>query len=324
MTKMDEFTTRERPISLPWPKFVDATVAVLDTQSPEQTLEWLFRRRAALRFEAEVLTAEIEAYLTRTVCGDDDSTVDVESFNVPQEFSAGFAASVPAVGELQWLDTLKTTFKNPGESPGDVNNQRWGSGALIANNYFLTAGHCFAKTGMGHTRPSRNNGQTIEPDQMATLMKVNFNHQIDSTTQLPHTDEVSFPVLELIECSFQPIDYAIVRLGANAAGKYPSDLFRELTPAASDATAPTNLCIIQQPLTKKNPHGFKTAAIGPLFQVFGSQIQHLVDAHGGSSGAPILTPNGLIVGVHTNDGCSDGGANYGTAIGTIRAASIIL
>jgi V8-like Glu-specific endopeptidase len=50
-----------------------------------------------------------------------------------------------------------------------------------------------------------------------------------------------------------------------------------------------------------------------------------LDTLGGSSGSPILSLAGEIVGVHTNGGCSTfNGFNFGLAIGAIRAASSIV
>jgi len=50
-----------------------------------------------------------------------------------------------------------------------------------------------------------------------------------------------------------------------------------------------------------------------------------IDTGGVSSGAPILSPAGKIVGVHTHSGClPHSGANFGSAIGAIRSASKIL
>ena len=50
---------------------------------------------------------------------------------------------------------LNEMFSGPGDSPGDVSGERFGTGALISDELFLTAGHCFDQSGGGWERPRR-------------------------------------------------------------------------------------------------------------------------------------------------------------------------
>jgi hypothetical protein len=226
----------------------------------------------------------------------------------------------PPVGQLQWVKDLHTRFSQPGESPGDVNNVRWGSGGLVALDLFITAGHCFDREGNAWTRPQRG-GVTISEKEIATLMHVNFNYQIDPVTNVPRADE-RFPVVELLEHRRGGLDYAIARLGRNAQGRLPGEVFGRFNVAGGDSVpSGSMLCIIQHP--NGSP---KKIEAGPLLRrENGTLFYDSLDTLGGSSGSPILSTDGDVVGVHTNGGCSlAGGANFGVAIGTIRQASNIL
>jgi V8-like Glu-specific endopeptidase len=70
----------------------------------------------------------------------------------------------------------------------------------------------------------------------------------------------------------------------------------------------------------------KRIEAGPMFQNTSGQISYdSLDTQGGSSGSPILSDSGELVGVHTNGGCTAfSGFNFGVAIGAIRDASSIV
>ncbi|MEO8036082.1 MAG: serine protease [Acidobacteriota bacterium] len=188
---------------------------------------------------------------------------------------------------------------------------------MIADDLFLTAGHCFnPKQEKGWICPSRK-GVTITPAEIAPLMQVNFKWQYEGHTQnLRPTD--SFPVVELLECEWLGLDYAIVRIGRNGNNQLPN--YRTLTVARQDVTTKGEmLCIIQ--------HGAKTpkrVATGPMTDNRAGIISYdTLDTYGGASGAPIFGEAGSIVGVHTNGDCAQG-ANYGQAIGAILKVSKLI
>ncbi|MCW5198472.1 trypsin-like peptidase domain-containing protein [Desulfobulbus sp. F3] len=132
----------------------------------------------------------------------------------------------------------------------------------------------------------------------------------------------SFPVEELLEYRIAGLDFAIVRLGRNAAGRLPGEIYGRLQLALKDIIQPgAMLCLIQHPSGRP-----KQIEAGPMLRNRAGQIAYdSLDTEGGSSGAPILSLDGELVGVHTNGGCSAfSGFNYGVTITAIRTASSIV
>jgi hypothetical protein len=289
--------------------------------SPADRVEMIRRlwdERRRLAHELDVIDAEIARQTKESICGNGVDFQDVERYDglagVDKEFVKTFE---PAVGQLQWVNDLVDRFSNPGETPGEVNGVRWGSGALIGPDLFLSAGHCFDSDAGGWEMPQRN-GVTILPHEIATLMRVNFGYQVDPTTGNPRRSK-SFPVSQLVEYREGGLDYAIVRLAPNADGELPGQLYTPLKVSISDLTTPgTILCLIQ------HPNGMpKKIHAGPLKANTGARITYAtLDTLGGSSGAAVLGPSGEIVGVHTNGGCDTAlGYNFGVPIGAIRVQS---
>jgi hypothetical protein len=257
-----------------------------------------------------------------TICGSVDDSQDVElydgSLGVTTDFVRTFS---PPVGQLQWLSNLEDLFTGSGNSPGNVNGVRWGSGCLINSSQFITAGHCFDRTGGGWVRPRRN-GVTISEAEIAILMKVNFNFQVNGQTMVLRQED-SFPVVRLLEFRSGQLDYAIVELGGDANGQLPGDRFGSLRIAANDLLDDGSmLCVIQHPNGKP-----KMIEAGPLLSNANGTITYdSIDTLGGSSGSPVMNgETGEVVGVHTNGGCAAfSGANFGVAIGAIRKFSSVL
>ncbi len=267
-------------------------------------------------------------YLCYDLMSKKDDPQDVEKYDgslgVTREFVTDYQRPV---GQLQWID-LTGKFTQAGEDPGSVSGQRWASGALISDDLFLTAGHCFNQQPPGWMVPQRN-GQAISSHELAQLMCVCFDFQIDGATGLTRP-EVCFPVLELVECfpsadhSDPNFDYAIVRLGrGDDSGMLPGRVFGRLNVAKEDLTIKSaSLCIIQHPNRKE-----KKVEAGHLLDIRDGRIAYNdIGTFGGSSGAPILNGStGEIVGVHIKGGALPiGGFNTGTAIGAIRAKSKVL
>jgi len=281
----------------------------------------MLSRRSALLLELGALDATIARAATESICGSRDDSQDVELYDGTLGVSRDFVDSHESpVGHLRWLDDLDRRFRASGESPGNVAGLGWGTGALIQKDLFLTAGHSFDAEGNGWRRPSRN-GRTVPARELATAMHVLFRYQIDGTTRAVREGE-SFPVIELVEYRESGLDYAIIRLGANGAGQLPGEVYGTLRVAFEDVEAPrSTLCIIQHP-----DGAPKRIEAGPMSRNAAGRIEYKdLDTLGGSSGAPILSTGGEIVGVHTNGGCFEfGGVNYGTAIGSIREASTAL
>jgi V8-like Glu-specific endopeptidase len=312
-----------KPVALPRPRQAElAASATMEAFGPtEVKLEDLVQRREALALELGLIDAEVERFAIESICGNRDDTQGVElydgSLGVTREF---VDAHEPRIGQLQWLEDLHDRFSGPGDSAGDVAGVRWGSGGLIANDLFITAGHCFDQQGGGWNRPRRG-GRVIESDEIAPLMRVNFNYQVNEETGEIRPGE-AFPVEELLEFRLAGLDFAIVRVGPNEAGQLPGETYGTLATAAEDLVAEgAMLCLIQ------HPNGVpKRIEAGPMLRNTSGQISYdSLDTQGGSSGSPILSDSGELVGVHTNGGCTSfSGFNFGVAIGAIRNASSIV
>jgi V8-like Glu-specific endopeptidase len=217
------------------------------------------------------------------------------------------------VGQIQWNNNLGAIYTNP----GDVSGQRWCSGTLVANDLFLTAGHCFDQTGGGWQRP-RTNGTSniISSAEIAQNMHVNFNYQVDPSGNL--RTETSFAITQLVEYRLGGLDFAIVRLAGN-----PGTTWGRANVATTDATAGQMLCIIGHPAGLP-----KRIEAGPALTPSGNMIRYDdVDTLGGNSGSGVLrASDGSIVGVHTNGGCGPSSpngtdANFGQRIAALIAAS---
>ena len=289
--------------------------------SARESLDDMLSRHSALTRELGALDAAIARVATEDICGATDDSQDVELYDgmlgVPREMVSSHQSPV---GMLQWRDDLAQRFSGPGERSGNVAGVRWGTGALFEEDLFLTAGHSFDDELNGWTRPSRN-GRTVPAGELATSMHVVFNFQVDRETLEVRPGE-SFPVVELVEHRRSGLDYAIIRLGPNGAGQLPGNRYGTLRVAARDPEEPRPmLCIIQHPDGRP-----KRVEAGRMFRNSAGRIEYKdLDTLGGSSGAPILSRDGEIIGVHTHGGCTEfGGANYGTAIGIIRQASEVL
>lgn len=243
------------------------------------------------------------------------------TFDATREFVHWYARPV---GLLQWRDDLDQRFSKPKDDPGDVKGKKWGTGALLAGNLFLTTGHCFDPVGGPRRRPMRN-GRTLSAQELALLMEVCFDFHRGPNGVRPG---VVFPVIRLIEHRVHDVDYAVAELGEDAAGKLPNELFGYLRVAQDDVTeARAKLAIFQHPIGKP-----KKIDTGTMVRNAEGVIAYVdVDTNGGSSGAPILYPcndnsrAGEIVGIHQRGGFGKySGSSMGVAVGAIRAVSSVL
>lgn len=281
----------------------------------------LLEHRSAVAHDLGVVDAQIE-YTLYDLCGKMDDPQDVETYDGKLGVSREFVDNHEApVGQLVWLDDLPQRFSGANDDPGTVNGQRWGTGALIDDDLFLTAGHCFQPDPRRWKVPSQN-GIAITAEELAPLMCVCFNYQKNGATGDKRPGAV-FPVLALLECSASDLDYAIVKLGPDALGRLPGKLYGTLTVATKHFPKKNDiLCIIQHPNGNE-----KKVEAGHLLDIRDGRIAYNdIGTFGGASGSPILyEKTGEIVGVHVKGGSLPiGGFNSGTAIGAIQAVSKLI
>ncbi len=249
--------------------------------------------------------------IRETICGTTDDSQPVEQYDGSLGVTRAFVDTHQApVGVLRWHTNLANIYTNP----GNVAGHRWCTGTLIADNLFLTAGHCFDQTGGGWNRPRVNGtNNIISSHEIATRMNVEFNFQVDSNgvQQSP----VSFAVEELIEYRLDGLDFAIVRLSGN-----PGQQFGITRLAEDDGNQGDMICIIGHPAGQP-----KRIEAGPITSFEDFRVRYNdIDTLGGNSGSGILrASDGCIVGIHTNGGCNAAmtGSNFGLRITRLRAAS---
>ena len=248
--------------------------------------------------------------LLETICGTADDSQDVEQYDGTLGVTVDFVnGRQRPVGQVQWNANLASIYTNP----GDVSGVRWGSGTLISRDLFLTAGHLFDRTADGWSLPLQNgSANVISSQDIATNMHVNFDFQFDAAGNL--RAEQSFAITALVEFRLGGLDFAIVRLAGNPAATFGTSRI-----SRTDAATGDMICIIGHPAGLP-----KRVEAGPTTSLSGTRISYNdIDTLGGNSGSGILRANdALIVGVHTNGGCTaTGGSNSGVRITSIIDAS---
>jgi V8-like Glu-specific endopeptidase len=264
---------------------------------------------SAQPIDERVLEPKTYGELLESICGTSDDSQDVEQYDGTLGVTVAFVnARQRPVGQVQWNDNLASIYTNP----GDVSGVRWGSGTLISNDLFLTAGHLFDQTADGWTLPRQNGtNQVISSAEIATNMRVNFDFQFDPMGNL--RTEQSFAITNLVEFRLGGLDFAVVELAGN-----PGATFGRTRISDSDAAVGDMLCIIGHPAGLP-----KRIEAGPATELTGDRIRYNdIDTLGGNSGSGILRDDEFLVGVHTNGGCTAaGGSNFGVRISSILAAS---
>lgn len=286
------------------------------SEIPHRDREPLFVLNLDELRELESLALQPEGALTygmilESQCGSTDDSQDVEPYDGTLGVSTAFVNDHESpVGQLQWNDNLAAIYDNP----GNVSGVRWGSGTMISDDLFLTAGHCLDQTSPYWQRP-RKNGTTdiIDPDEIATNMHVNFNYQYDPNGNLRPGQ--SFPVTALVEYRLGGLDFAIVRVGGNPGQTYGVTEVSSVDPPVNEM-----VCIIG------HPAGFpKRIEAGPVHGYHGDYMEYDdIDTLGGNSGSGMLrASDGSIVAVHTLGGCTTSGQGYnsGVRISSIRTNS---
>jgi V8-like Glu-specific endopeptidase len=253
------------------------------------------------------------AYVTpdiiESMCGFTDESQPVEHYDGTLGVSRNFVDEhQPKVAQIQWNNDLSSKYRDP----GNVSDVRWGSGIMIADNLFLTAGHCFDSDANGWRVPRSNDtNNLITPPEIAINMHLNFNYQLDQDNNL--RSEIQFKVLDLVEYRQGSLDYAILKIDGS-----PGSQFGVARIASDDAPEGDMVAIIGHPEGRP-----KTIEAGPITDYTDFRVGYnSIDTFGGSSGSGILHyATGKIVGVHTNGGCGNGGFNYGQRISSLIQVS---
>ncbi|HRC57617.1 MAG TPA: trypsin-like peptidase domain-containing protein [Kofleriaceae bacterium] len=195
---------------------------------------------------------------------------------------------------VTFVQTHKTS-KGALASSGVDTSSKYCSGTLIASNLFLTAGHCVDATSVG--------------DYVA----MNYERAAGSTTLLTQSH---YRVDAVLEDELGGLDYAIVQLAGT-----PGATWGIAAVASADPATGAALTIIGHPEGRP-----KQIEAGTVFGFGTNNIRYNnIDTLGGNSGSGVIDASGVVVGVHTNGGCTRrGGYNYGTRISRIRAVSSIL
>jgi hypothetical protein len=227
--------------------------------------------------------------------------------------------------QLQWVSEPEIAAKLPDHSPGNVAGKRWCTATLVGPVSLLTAGHCFdvGRGEAGWVTPFRFgvDGQPVFADSavLATLFVVNFGYQLSVQDGALRDPDV-FPVVALKEHRLGDLDYAIVEIGADAEGHFPSDLDHPVSAIdVRDVSVAELLALIQHP--RGDP---KKIEAGSAQQTLGSSLFYdNIDTHGGSSGSGVRDADGDVVAVHTNGGCTPSGvgANRGILLKSIANVS---
>ncbi len=336
-----------RRLPLPYPPQVD-TLPVVDTVIINNSIDSLFAVRDSLQsrllfassegINSEIKTKKIEKLeklfdlntdqivqlqMEESICKNIDDSQPVEFYDGTLGVSKAFVEKMSrSVGQLQWKYNFGGTFNGPNDSEGDVKGVRWCTGTLIGKDIFITAGHCFDRDGNGWNMPTRG-GQTISSEEIAQLMKVNFNYQADRVTGKIRADTIDYPVVELKEYRNGNLDYAIIILGKDKEGRYPGDRFGFVEIAKSEPSQNDMTAIIQHPLG--NP---KVIEAGRIFSIKFDLLNYDdIDTQGGSSGAAVISVNNnKIIGIHVLGGCDNlrDGSNHATPIFLIKPNSPIV
>jgi hypothetical protein len=286
-------------------------VGPADAQTPE------FNPRPALPFRDGIVGLDSQ-------CGRVDDLQHVEFYDGSLGVTKDYVAQhEKTTVQLRWVSEPEIVAKLPDHSPGTVADVRWCTATLVDPVTLLTAGHCFDVQREDWVTPFRfgADGRPVfaEPEVLAKLFVVNFGYQLsvqDGTMREPDV----FPVVALKEYRLGDLDYAIVEIGADENGRFPTDLNHKVGKIdIRDVSVGERLALIQHP--QGDP---KKVEAGSAQQTVDSSIFYdNIDTHGGSSGSGVRDAEGDVVAVHTNGGCapSGGGANRGVLLKSIANVS---
>jgi hypothetical protein len=256
------------------------------------------------------------------ICGRSNDLEDILAFGGQYPISRQFVVDrSPAVGLIRWNEDFGNAFNGPNDNEGNVRGAPWGTGFLISDDMFLTAGHCFDIDPNSFKTP-RKNGSSIPGDSMVHYMNVIFNYEIGAGNKI-RNDTNEFSIAKLVEYKCGGLDYAILQLNPNQKGLPGRQLTKlTLSPKTLQLSNHDPLCIIEHANGKE-----KKVCCGDLLNFDATTVYYGdVDTEFGSSGAPVIHfASGTVIGIHTDGDCETSrGRNYGTSIEAIRTKSKII
>lgn len=211
------------------------------------------------------------------------------------------------------------------------------TGAVIGPNLFLTAGHCFRDYRKHlHNLPRRDGNVPVQPAEIAQHMEIVLE---DTSGDLP--EYITYPVEAVLAYDFAAhedddwfqMDYAILRLSGHPERRFGMlEIASYYAPEllSSDGSQRRSIAILQYPaLADAAQLPKKTVAVGtPAGSDFAGgmisdKLRYKISTVGGSSGSPIIDPQGYLVGMHQDNEsdndtlCNDNYLNFGAAITAI-------
>lgn len=219
---------------------------------------------------------DLSVLLRESLCGRNDLQ-HVNSYNGMLGQTKAFV-----VARQRQVGALETTASQT--------SSKYCTGTLIANDLFITAGHC------------------IDSSTTREYVAFNYERKAGSTTQL--TQE-HFKITAIVDDGAKRgLDYAILRLAGTPGVKFGTTKFNAVDPASNAI-----LTIIQHPNGEA-----KQVEVGHMGGTSGNYLKYGdLDTLPGSSGSGVINAAGELVGIHTNGGCtSSSGFNTGVRMKIIN------
>lgn len=233
--------------------------------------------------------ASIQQINTESICGS-NNLQEIELY------SGGHANIGFSTNLISYLNRPVGVIKRK----NNVGGAGYCSGTLISNNTFLTASHCVDNTIVG--------------DFIA------LDFQLNAVSNVPRIQR-TYRIQAVLEDGVNAnLDYAILAL-EGAPGNATNWEGRPFGWRSAANFNNARIAIIQHP-----NGGFKKIDAGNTASLASNTIRYSnVDTEPGSSGSGIIDNYGVLVGVHTNGGCTaSGGQNSGVSMNAILNSSNIL